>query len=161
MRGADEHTLYKILLLGLVSRYALATAVLRAVFGDRLEVDKLNEELNSLENQIADFKDILAHESRVLEIITRLSYYQTAQNVCALFGFIQIILSTADNYFLLMISDIREESDRDGMRIVVEVKKDANAQVVLNLLYKHTNLQVSDGIIMLALVDGFLQALPY
>ena len=40
------------------------------------------------------------------------------------------------------------------MRIVIEIKKDANAQVVLNLLYKHTNLQVSDGIIMLALVDG-------
>lgn len=52
------------------------------------------------------------------------------------------------------ISDIREESDRDGMRIVIEVKKDANAQVVLNTLYKHTNLQISDGIIMLALVDG-------
>lgn len=52
------------------------------------------------------------------------------------------------------ISDIREESDRDGMRIVIEVKKDANAQVVLNTLYKHTNLQVSDGLIMLALVDG-------
>ena len=52
------------------------------------------------------------------------------------------------------ISDIREESDRDGMRIVIEVKKDANPQVVLNTLYKHTNLQVSDGIIMLALVDG-------
>ncbi|MCD8372798.1 MAG: DNA gyrase subunit A, partial [Clostridia bacterium] len=52
------------------------------------------------------------------------------------------------------ISDIREESDRDGMRIVIEIKKDANPQVVLNLLYKHTNLQVSDGLIMLALVDG-------
>ena len=52
------------------------------------------------------------------------------------------------------ISDIREESDREGMRIVIEVKKDANAQVVLNMLYKHTNLQVSDGLIMLALVDG-------
>ncbi len=52
------------------------------------------------------------------------------------------------------ISDIREESDRDGMRIVIEIKKDANAQVVLNYLYKHTNLQISDGIIMLALVDG-------
>ena len=52
------------------------------------------------------------------------------------------------------ISDIREESDRDGMRIVIEIKKDANAQVVLNLLYKHTNLQISDGLIMLALVDG-------
>ena len=52
------------------------------------------------------------------------------------------------------ISDIREESDRDGMRIVIEVKKDANPQVVLNTLYKHTNLQISDGLIMLALVDG-------
>lgn len=52
------------------------------------------------------------------------------------------------------ISDIREESDRNGMRIVVEVKKDANAQVVLNLLYKHTQLQQSEGIILLALVDG-------
>ena len=52
------------------------------------------------------------------------------------------------------ISHIREESDRDGMRIVIECKKDANAQVVLNTLYKRTNLQVSDGIIMLALVEN-------
>ena len=52
------------------------------------------------------------------------------------------------------ISDIREESDRDGMRIVTECNKDANAQVVLNTLYKRTNLQVSDGIIMLALVEN-------
>ena len=52
------------------------------------------------------------------------------------------------------ISDIREESDRDGMRIVIECKKDANAQVVLNTLYKRTNLQISDGIIMLALVEN-------
>ena len=52
------------------------------------------------------------------------------------------------------ISDIREESDRDGMRIVIELKKDANAQVVLNLLYKHTQLQTSNGITLLALVDG-------
>ncbi len=52
------------------------------------------------------------------------------------------------------ISDIREESDRDGMRIVIEIKKDANPQVVLNLLYKHTALQTSNGIIFLALRDG-------
>ena len=52
------------------------------------------------------------------------------------------------------ISDIREESDRDGMRIVIELKKDANAQVVLNTLYKHTQLQTSNGITLLALVDG-------
>ena len=52
------------------------------------------------------------------------------------------------------ISDIKDESDRHGMRIVIDLKKDANAQVVLNTLFKHTNLQVKDGIILLALVDG-------
>ena len=52
------------------------------------------------------------------------------------------------------ISDLRDESDRDGLRVVVDIKKDANAQVVLNLLYKHTMLQQSSGIIMLALVNG-------
>ena len=51
------------------------------------------------------------------------------------------------------ISDIKEESDRDGLRVVVDVKKDANAQVVLNMLYKKTMLQQSEGIIMLALVN--------
>lgn len=67
---------------------------------------------------------------------------------------IESIADLVKNKRIEGISDIREESDRDGMRIVIEIKKDANAQVVLNLLYKHTNLQVSDGIIMLALVDG-------
>jgi DNA gyrase subunit A len=52
------------------------------------------------------------------------------------------------------ISEIREESDRTGLRIVVEVKRDAQAQVVLNALYKHTQLQVSNGITLLALVNG-------
>ena len=52
------------------------------------------------------------------------------------------------------ISDIKDESDRHGMRIVIDLKKDANAQVVLNTLFKHTNLQVKIGIIMLVLVNG-------
>ena len=52
------------------------------------------------------------------------------------------------------ISDIKEESDRSGMRIVIDVKRDANPQVVLNTLYKHTQLQISFGIIMLALVNN-------
>ena len=52
------------------------------------------------------------------------------------------------------ISDIHELSDKEGMRIVVDVKKDANPQVVLNMLYKHTQLQTSFSMIMLALVDG-------
>ena len=52
------------------------------------------------------------------------------------------------------ISDIRDESDRDGMRLVIELKKDAIQQVVLNNLYKHTQMQSSFGVILLALVDG-------
>lgn len=52
------------------------------------------------------------------------------------------------------ISDIRDESDRFGMRIVIEIKRDANAQVVLNTLFKQTNLQISTGINFLALVRG-------
>ena len=53
------------------------------------------------------------------------------------------------------ISDVRDESDRkDKVRVVVELKRDANAQVVVNQLYKHTQMQDTFGIIMLALVDG-------
>jgi DNA gyrase subunit A len=51
------------------------------------------------------------------------------------------------------IADIRDESDREGMRIVVDVKKGESSQVILNNLYKHTQLQDSFGIIMLAIVD--------
>ena len=52
------------------------------------------------------------------------------------------------------ISDLRDESDRDGMRIVVELKRGEVPEVVLNNLYKHTPLQSSFGIIMLAIVGG-------
>ncbi|MEA4998620.1 MAG: DNA gyrase subunit A [Candidatus Limiplasma sp.] len=52
------------------------------------------------------------------------------------------------------ISDIRDESDRNGMRVVIELKRDVNPQVVLNTLYKHTQLQETFGVNMLALVDN-------
>ena len=52
------------------------------------------------------------------------------------------------------ISDLRDESDKKGMRIVIELKRDANAQIVLNMLYKLTQLQDSVGVIMLALDHG-------
>ena len=52
------------------------------------------------------------------------------------------------------ISDIRDESDREGMRVVIELKKDAQSSVVLNYLFKHTQLQETFGAIMLALVNG-------
>ena len=52
------------------------------------------------------------------------------------------------------ISNIRDESDRDGLRIFIEIKRDGNPEVVLNNLYKHTQMQVTFGAILLALVDG-------
>ena len=52
------------------------------------------------------------------------------------------------------ITMIRDESDREGMRICIELRRDANANVILNQLYKHTQLQDTFGVIMLALVDG-------
>ena len=68
--------------------------------------------------------------------------------------FIMQVADLVKNKRIEGISDIKEESDRQGMRIVIDIKKDANAQVVLNLLYKHSQLQQGAGIIMLALVDG-------
>lgn len=52
------------------------------------------------------------------------------------------------------ISDLRDESDREGLRIVIDLKRDANPNVVLNLLYKHTQLQNTQSMLMLAIVDG-------
>jgi len=57
------------------------------------------------------------------------------------------------------ISDLRDESDRRGMRIVIELRRDANPQVILNQLYKHTQMQDTFGVNMLALVDGQPQTL--
>jgi DNA gyrase subunit A len=55
---------------------------------------------------------------------------------------------------LTEISDLRDESDRDGIRVVIELKRDAIPQIVLNQLYKHTQMQSTFGVIMLALVNG-------
>lgn len=67
---------------------------------------------------------------------------------------IEKIASLVEDKKIEGISDIRDESDREGMRIVVELKRDAVAQIVLNQLFKHTQMQDTFGIIMLALVDG-------
>ncbi len=90
--------------------------------------------------------EIVEEGNRQRIIITELPYQVNKAR------FIMQMAELVKNKRLEGISDIKEESDRDGMRVVVDVKKDANAQVVLNMLYKHTQLQVSSGIIMLALV---------
>lgn len=72
---------------------------------------------------------------------------------------IESIADLVKNKKIVGISDLRDESDREGMRIVIDLKRDANPNIILNQLYKHTKLQDSFGIIMLALVDGAPQIL--
>lgn len=94
----------------------------------------------------AEIEELSNGKSRI--VITELPYQVNKA---------QFIVQMADmvkNKRLEGISDIKEESDRQGMRVVVDVKKDFNAQVVLNSLYKHTQLQKGSGIIFLALVDN-------
>ncbi len=67
---------------------------------------------------------------------------------------IENIASLIQNKKIEGISDVRDESDRDGMRIVIEVKRDEEPQLILNQLYKHTQMQESFGMILLAIVGG-------
>ena len=94
----------------------------------------------------AEIEEMANGRSRI--IITELPYQVNKA---------QLIIQIAEqvkNKRLEGISDINDLSDREGMRIVIDVKKDANAQVVLNALYKNTQLQKGSGIIMLALVNN-------
>ena len=67
---------------------------------------------------------------------------------------IETIADLVRNKVIEGLTDLRDESDRNGMRIVIEVRRDANPEVLLNQLYKHTQLQDTFGVNMLALVDG-------
>jgi len=72
---------------------------------------------------------------------------------------IEKIAELVKNKKLEGISDIRDESDRDGLRVVIELKKGAHSEVITNQLYKHTQLQVTFGVILLALVNGIPKVL--
>lgn len=81
-------------------------------------------------------------------VITEIPYQVNKANL------IEAIAQLVQDKKIEGISDIRDESDKDGLRVVIELKRDANAQVILNQLFKHTQLEVSFGIIMLALVEN-------
>ncbi len=81
-------------------------------------------------------------------VITEIPYMVNKSNL------LEKIADLVKNKIIEGISDLRDESDRDGMRIVIELKKDSFPDVVLNMLYKHTQLSVSYGIINLALVEN-------
>lgn len=92
--------------------------------------------------------EIEEHNGRTRIIVTELPYQVNKANL------IKNIADQVRDKRIEGISDLKEESDRFGMRIVIEIKRDANAQVVLNTLFKQTNLQVSTGINFLSLVRG-------
>ncbi len=90
-------------------------------------------------------------KDRVRIVVTELPYQVNKRQL------IKTIADQVKDKRLDGISDLRDETDRNGMRMVIELKKDANPQVVLNNLFKQTALQSSFGIIMLALVDNQMQ----
>ena len=81
--------------------------------------------------------------------------YQVNKNVL-----IKRIAELVNEKIIDDISDVRDESDRDGMRIVIELKRGAEAQIVLNQLYKHTQMQESFSMIFLAVINGQPRELP-
>ena len=92
--------------------------------------------------------EIEEENSRHRIVVTELPYQVNKAKL------IESIADLVKDKRIVGISDLRDESDRDGMRIVIELKRDANPNVILNLLYKHTKMQDTFGVIMLALVDN-------
>src|SRR5690625_3671930 len=95
---------------------------------------------------VAEIEELPRGRRRIL--VTELPYQVNKANL------IERIVDHVREKRIEGISDLRDESDRDGMRIVIELRRDANANVVLNNLYKYTALQTTFGINTLALVDG-------
>ena len=97
--------------------------------------------------------EIEEENSRHRIIVTEIPYQVNKAKL------IESIADLVKDKKIVGISDLRDESDREGMRIVIELKKDANPNVILNLLYKHTKMQDTFGVIMLALVNNQPQIL--
>ena len=87
-------------------------------------------------------------------VITEVTYQTNKANL------VEKIADLVRDKKIVGISDLRDESDKDGIRVVIETKRDAVPEVVLNLLYKHTQLQDTFGIILLALVNGVPKIMP-
>ena len=95
---------------------------------------------------VTDIETMQNGKSRI--IVTELPYLVNKANL------IQKIAELVKLKKIDGITDLRDESDRDGMRIVIELRRDANANVIMNQLYKHTQMQDTFGVIMLALVNN-------
>ena len=87
-------------------------------------------------------------------VITEVAYQTNKANL------VEKIADLVRDKKITGITDLRDESDKDGIRVVIETKRDAVPEVILNQLYKHTQLQDTFGIILLALVDGIPKIMP-
>ena len=87
-------------------------------------------------------------------VITEVPYQTNKANV------VEKIADLVRDKKVVGITDLRDESDKDGIRVVIETKRDAVPEVILNQLYQHTQLQDTFGIILLALVDGVPKIMP-
>ncbi|MBT5722324.1 MAG: DNA gyrase subunit A, partial [Candidatus Marinimicrobia bacterium] len=87
-------------------------------------------------------------------VITEVAYQTNKANL------VEKIADLVRDKKIVGITDLRDESDKDGIRVVIETKRDAVPEVILNQLYKHTQLQDTFGIILLALVDGIPKIMP-
>ncbi len=87
-------------------------------------------------------------------VITEVTYQTNKSNL------VEKIADLVRDKKVVGITDLRDESDKDGIRVVIETKKDAVPEVILNQLYKHTQLQDTFGIILLALVNGVPKIMP-
>ncbi|MFH1577513.1 MAG: DNA gyrase subunit A [Candidatus Omnitrophota bacterium] len=87
-------------------------------------------------------------QGKDLIVITEIPYQVNKSNL------IESIAHLVDDKKIEGVSDIRDESNKDGIRVIVELKRDAEPQIILNQLFKHTQLETTFGIINLALVDG-------
>jgi len=103
---------------------------------------------------VAEIEEMAGSRDREQIIITELPYQVNKANL------VEKIATLTREKKLEGISDIRDESDRHGMRVVIELRRDAQSYVVLNNLYRHTALRSSFNTIVLALVDGQPQVLP-
>ena len=95
---------------------------------------------------VAEIQELKKDRQQI--IVTELPYQVNKARM------IENIAQLAREKIIVGISDLRDESDRDGIRVVIELSRGANPKVILNQLYKHTQMETSFGIINLALVDG-------
>jgi DNA gyrase subunit A len=118
------------------------------IHGEEPIIQAYNEGKGLIQMRGKAFTETVKRTGKAQIVISEIPYLVSKKRL------IEHIAALVNDKKLEGIADIRDESDREGMRIVVELKRDAVAEIIINQLYKHTALQESFGVNMLAIVDG-------